>query len=72
MKYHIQDLGSGAFKAGCMKTLYEFNIFTIMRKHGGYLSANDICKEVTEVHVNSGYLHRILRFMVFQDHRGKV
>ena len=60
----LNDLNEGVLRSQCLKVIYDLKINEILNKNGGFISIEEISKEIENKNINVGYLLRLMRYMV--------
>ena len=59
----LNDLNEGVLRSQCLKVIYDLKINEILNKNGGFMSIDEISKEIENEDINAGYLLRLMRYM---------
>ena len=59
----LNDLKEGVLRSQCLNVIYDLKINEILNKNEGYMSIEEISKEIKNEDINVGYLLRLMRYM---------
>ena len=59
----LNDLKEGVLRSQCLNVIYDLKINEILIKNEGYMSIEEISKEIKNEDINVGYLLRLMRYM---------
>jgi len=66
-KMKFEEIIDGGYRFHCLNLIIELGVNDILNNNGGYLSAEEICKEIKGKDIIPHYLQRVLRYLACFD-----
>jgi len=66
-KMKFEEIIDGGYRFHCLNLLIELGVNDILNNNGGYLSAEELCKEIKGKEIIPHYLQRVLRYLACFD-----